>query len=179
MGWAAMRHAAVTDIYNYLRLDERLTTSGQPSVDELAAVARDGIEVVINLALHDDPRYSLPDEAGTVTALGMSYVHIPVKFDAPAERDLLAFFSALDANEDRNIFVHCAANKRVTAFVGLYRAIRQRWDVERAFAPMKKIWEPNENWSAFISAMLENADALRARDVNAVSRAGEYPEGRR
>jgi hypothetical protein len=57
------------------------------------------------------------------------------------------------------MLVHCAANKRVTAFLGLYRAIRQNWDVERAFAPMKQIWEPNENWSPFISAMLAKAGA--------------------
>jgi len=154
-----MTNPEVTDIYNYIRVDERLATSGQPSVDELTAVARDGVEVVINLALHDDPRYSLPDETGTVTSLGMTYVHIPVKFDSPAEPDLLAFFAVMDAHEDKKMLVHCAANKRVTAFLGLYRAIRQNWDVERAFAPMKQIWEPNENWSPFISAMLAKAGA--------------------
>ena len=162
-----MNNCEVTDIYNYMRADERLATSGQPSVDELAAAAREGVEVVINLALHDDPRYSLPDERGTVTSLGMTYVHIPVKFDSPSQRDLLAFFAAMEAHQDRNMLVHCAANKRVTAFLGLYRAIRQGWEVERAFAPMKQIWEPNENWSPFISAMLAKAEGLRAHDFNA------------
>ncbi len=41
----------IESIYNFLRLDERLITSGQPSEEELAAVARAGFEVVINLAL--------------------------------------------------------------------------------------------------------------------------------
>jgi protein tyrosine phosphatase (PTP) superfamily phosphohydrolase (DUF442 family) len=131
-------------------------------VDELAAVSRDGVEVVINLALHDDPRYSLPDERGTVTSLDMTYVHIPVKFDSPKEQDLLAFFAAMDTHEDKKMLVHCAANKRVTAFLGLYRVICQNWDVARAFAPMKQVWEPNENWSPFISAMLAKAGELRA-----------------
>ena len=74
---AIARVTRVTDIYNYLPIDEKLATSGQPSIDELGAVAADGVEVVINLALHDDPRYSLPDEAGAIAALGMTYVHIP------------------------------------------------------------------------------------------------------
>src|SRR4051812_45967985 len=129
------------DIYNYLRIDERLATSGQPTVEELEAVARAGFEVVINLALHDDPRYSLPDEAGSVASLGMTYVHIPVKFDAPNEADLRAFCRAMDEHRGRSVLVHCAANKRVTAFLGLYRVLEQNWKVERAFTPMKSIWE--------------------------------------
>lgn len=156
-----MERAEITDIYNYIRIDETLATSGQPSVAELDAVARDGVEVVINLALHDDPRYSLPDEAGTVRALGMTYIHIPVPFDAPTEQNLLAFFAAMEQHQGSKVLVHCAANKRVTSFLGLYRVIRQSWDAERAFAPMNQVWEPNENWSPFISAMLAKADALR------------------
>lgn len=150
-----MDPARATDIINFVRIDAALATSGQPSVEELAALAREGTEVVINLALHDDPRYSLPDEAGTVGSLGMTYVHIPVKFDAPKETELLAFFDAMDHFGDRRILVHCAANKRVTAFLGLYRAIRQGWDVDRAFAPMREIWAPNPAWATFVAAMLE------------------------
>jgi protein tyrosine phosphatase (PTP) superfamily phosphohydrolase (DUF442 family) len=150
-----MSDGAVSGILNYLRIDAALATSGQPSVDELGAVASDGTEVVINLALHDDPRYSLPDEAGTVSALGMTYVHIPVKFDAPAESDLFAFFDAMERHRGRKLYVHCAANKRVSAFLGLYRVIREGWDADRAFAPMHEIWEPNAAWAPFIEAMLD------------------------
>ena len=150
-----MDASRVSDIVGYLAIDAALATSGQPTVEELAALARDGTEVVINLALHDDPRYSLPDEAGTVGSLGMTYVHIPVKFDAPQEAELFAFFDAMDHFGGRRVLVHCAANKRVTAFLGLYRAIRLGWDMDKAFAPMKKIWEPNAAWAPFIAAMLE------------------------
>ena len=150
-----MADARASDIVNYLKIDAALATSGQPSVDELEALARDGTEIVINLALHDDPRYALADEPGTVASLGMTYVHIPVGFDAPHEAELFAFFDAMDHSGGRSVLVHCAANKRVTAFLGLYRTIRQGWDVERAFAPMREIWEPNAVWATFIAAMLE------------------------
>src|SRR5687768_9337704 len=145
---------AVTDIYNYLRIDEQLATGGQPSEDELAAAAADGVEVVINLALHDDQRYSLADEPGCVQRLGMQYINIPVQFDHPTEDDLMAFFEAMETNHGKKVLLHCAANKRVTSFLGLYRAIRHNWFLDRAFAPMKEIWEPNPVWSSFIDAML-------------------------
>jgi len=149
-----MGAASVTGILSYLRIDAALATSGQPSVDELAAIASDGTEVVINLALHDDPRYALPDEADTVSTLGMTYVHIPGRFDAPNEAELVAFFDAMERHRGKKLLVHCAANKRVTAFLGLYRVMREDWDRGRAFAPMREIWEPNPAWAAFIEAML-------------------------
>jgi protein tyrosine phosphatase (PTP) superfamily phosphohydrolase (DUF442 family) len=154
-----MSGARASDIYNYLPIDGQLVTSGQPSVEELRAVAGEGVEVVINLALHDDPRYSLPDETGTVSALGMTYVHIPVKFDAPREDELLAFFDAMETHAGRKTLVHCAANKRVTSFIGLYRVLRQGWDRDAAFEPMAKIWEPNPTWAAFIEEMLRKHGA--------------------
>ena len=144
---------AFDDIYNFLAIDERLTTSGQPTEEQLRALADANYEVIINLALHDDPRYSLPDEIGLVEALGMEYIHIPVPFDAPGEKDLMAFFGALATNQDRKIHAHCAANMRVTAFLGLYRLIRQGKTREAAFAPMGEIWEPDDVWSAFINTM--------------------------
>jgi len=145
---------ALSDAYNFRQVDDRLCTAGQPTEEQLASAARDGIRVVINLALHDDPRYSLADERASVEALGMSYVHIPVLFPAPAEADLLAFFDAMDTHGDKPILVHCAANYRVSAFLGLYRVIRKGWSRDEAFDVMRAVWEPNEVWASFIETML-------------------------
>ena len=122
----------VTDIYNFRPISDKLSTSGQPTEEKLQSLARDGYQVVINLGLLGDPRYSLKDEKGLVTSLGMAYVHIPVSFTAPKESDLQAFFDAMDQNWDRKILVHC-----------------------EAFLPMKEIWEPDGVWSSFISATLK------------------------
>lgn len=152
---AAMTASVLASIYNYRPVDESLSTSGQPTVAQLASVAEAGFKAVINLALHDDPRYSLPDEAGAVRSLGLAYVHIPVQFSAPTEADLLAFFSAMQAHRGQKVWVHCAANMRVSAFLGLYRVIKQGWEDQRAFELMHSLWQPNEVWSSFIAAMLE------------------------
>jgi len=85
----------------------------------------------------------------------MKYIHIPVAFDAPQEGDLLAFFEAMEEHRKENMFLHCAANMRVSAFLGLYKAIKRSEPTDEAFALMKTIWEPNFVWSSFISTMLE------------------------
>jgi protein tyrosine phosphatase (PTP) superfamily phosphohydrolase (DUF442 family) len=121
------------ETYNFRPVDDTLATAGLPTEEQLRSVAEHGFEVVINLAVDNNPPYSLPAEAEIVRSLGLEYVHIPVKFSDPTEQDLLLFCDVMDANFGRNKFVHCAANKRVSVFVGLYRVIRLGWDVEPAF----------------------------------------------
>ena len=149
----------VSEIYNYRAAAPDLATSGQPREEQLAAIAEAGYDVVINLALHDDPRYSLKDERSSVQRLGLEYVHIPVKFAAPTASDLNKFFDAMDRYKQRRVWVHCAANMRVTAFVGLYRRLRDGWPEERAFALLREIWQPDEVWSEFIASQLAKPGA--------------------
>lgn len=149
-----MTEPTLTSIHNYRAVDESLSTSGQPSVAQLCRIAESGFTTVINLALHDDPRYSLPDEPGVVQSLGMTYVHIPVQFSEPTEAKLVEFFAAMEAHSGEKLWVHCAANMRVSAFLGLYRVIKQGWEHERAFALMNDLWKPNEVWSSFITTAL-------------------------
>lgn len=156
-----MKPSPISEIHNFRQVDAKLFTSGQPAESHFDALAKEGIEAVINLALHDDPRYSLPDEAGLAGSLSMEYVHIPVQFNAPAEADLLKFFYAMHKHQHQKVLVHCAANKRATAFLGLYYAITQDRDEADAFALMKQVWQPDPVWSSFISTMLGKHKALK------------------
>ncbi|MFO0589553.1 MAG: protein tyrosine phosphatase family protein [Polyangiaceae bacterium] len=153
-----MNDAPLAEIVNVRFVGERIGSSGQPTEAQLADIAAAGYRAVINLALHDDPRYSLKDERGTVEALGMEYVHIPVVFTAPKLDEVVRFFDAMDANKDRKVWVHCAANYRVSVFLGIYRVIREGCGRDEAFAQLRSLWEPNEVWRDFI----EKALATRA-----------------
>jgi uncharacterized protein (TIGR01244 family) len=151
--------ARLDETRNFRKVDDGLLTAGQPNEAQLADAAQQGVKVVINLALHDDPRYSLADEAGCVRGLGMQYVHIPVQFNAPTEQDLRAFVTAMDAHKGEKVLVHCAANYRVTVFIGLYRMLREGMASDRAFEPMRSVWEPNDVWRQFIDEALHTHSA--------------------
>jgi protein tyrosine phosphatase (PTP) superfamily phosphohydrolase (DUF442 family) len=140
---------AITDIKNFVAIDERLATAGQPTEDQVRDLAAEGYASVINLGLLD-PKYCLADEAGLVTSLGMAYRHIPVKFEAPTVDDFRAFVAAMDEREGDKTFVHCAANYRVSAFVSLYGELRLGWPRARADEHARRVWSPNETWRAFI-----------------------------
>ena len=143
----------ISDIYNFIPISDSLSTSGQPTEEQLTDLAKEGYEVIINLALHDDPRYSLPDESSYVKSLGMQYIHIPVQFDKPLKSDLLLFFDTMESNNNRRVHLHCAANMRVTVFLGLYFLLCKGLSKEEAFEPMWKIWKPDSVWAAFIDSM--------------------------
>ena len=148
-----MDEDALQGIYNYRRLTDLIATAGQPSEEELAAVAHAGFEVVVNLALHN-AEYSLPDECRTVESLGMRYVHIPVVWERPLRSDLKKFFEAMDELSGKRVFVHCAANKRVSVFMSLYRQLQQGWSVDAVMPDVLAIWEPDDVWRRFLKEMI-------------------------
>ena len=136
-------------IYNWRRLDARITTSGQPSAAELAQIRDLGVANVINLALHSHEK-ALPDEAATVTGLGMAYTHIPVDFDRPTAADYQRFCAAMAATAGAPVHVHCIVNLRVTAFLCRYQAEVLHRSPDEARALMDSVWRPGGVWATFI-----------------------------
>ncbi len=145
-------------IGNYLSLG-RIGTAGQPTAEQFAAIQAAGYRVVINLALPTSTN-ALPDEADRVTALGMTYVHIPVIWESPALQDLEGFFAAMERYREEKVFVHCALNMRVSAFIFLYRVIRLGVPPEEARGMLLQIWQPDEVWSRFIDQALSHYGIL-------------------
>ena len=139
-------------IRNFLRIDDRLATSGMPQPDDFAALRKAGFEVVINLALPTSDN-ALPNEGDLVSAQGMTYVHIPVKFDAPQPADFDRFTRVVGACVGQRVFVHCAANMHASAFVFLHRL---RHGVDRATAErdLATIWRPDGVWREFVNQKL-------------------------
>ena len=138
-----------THIAVWRRLDSQITTSGQPTEDDLEALSAVGVEHVINLALHTHER-ALPDEAGSVTALGMTYTHIPVAFDAPTDEDFIRFCTAMESVAEAKVHVHCIVNARVSAFLYRYRRDILGMDEQQARKEMESVWQPGGVWAAFI-----------------------------
>ena len=144
---------SLSEIYSFRAVGDKLGTAGQPTEEQFRMVREAGFDVVINLALPTSDN-ALANEGSVVTDLGMSYVHIPVDFKAPSAQDFRAFCRVMEAFDERPLFVHCAANKRVSAFVFLYRVLCQRIALPDAERDLRAIWQPDEVWSRFIQQQL-------------------------
>ena len=109
----------------------------------------------MNLALPESTN-ALPDEKQIIESQGMQYVHIPVVWEKPTIENVNEFFSVMEANSDKKVFVHCAANMRVSAFIYLYQRLHESISEEEAKKDLHKIWIPNENWQKFMEQVIEN-----------------------
>lgn len=145
----------LTQIKDFLQISDSISTAGQPTSGEFSTIKDSGHQTVINLALTDSPG-AIANESGIVQDLGLYYVHIPVRWDAPNAKDALRFFEAMNQHIDETIFIHCAANKRVSAFIFLYRVLCLGDEKAIAQQTLHQIWKPNPVWQTFINQMLKN-----------------------
>lgn len=145
------------ELFNYYEYSPMLASSGQPSKEQLPAVAAAGIEAVISLVPVTDP-LAYADEGELVSALGLGFVHIPVDWENPTQADADAFFAAMDKFAGKKILVHCYANARASAFTYLWRTLKAGHDKQDAYNTMVSIWDLNEGyelhqvptWAAFV-----------------------------
>ena len=155
--------SALQTIHNYVRISDRLATSGQMTYEQIEDVARAGFQVVVNLAPAREEQNGR--EGYLMAERGITYVNIPVDWQQPSLRDLDMFFAVMDANRDRKVYVHCFANMRASAFTYLYRTMVLGHNEQGARRDMEVIWDPASQmqWGEFV-------DAAKAR--------GRLPPGR-
>ena len=140
------------EIFNAIRVNDRLITGGQPTAGQLRDAVAEGFTVVINLATTNPP-YSLDGEAELVELLGMDYVHIPVDWGNPTDADFAAFEAAMNRLAGEKLLIHCAANYRVTAFYSLYAQKHLGWTDQQAESFRAPIWAGSDYpiWEDFIA----------------------------
>ncbi len=149
----SFKRKSLQSIYNYHRIsttDWALYTSGQPTEKQFEVIKELGIETVINLA-PSSAENALNDEEKTVTQLGLKYEHLPVDFKHPSEDNFQSFIELMTANDTDKLWVHCAANMRVSAFVYRYRCVELGHSQELAKKDMDAIWEPFGAWKKFVA----------------------------
>lgn len=152
--------APLKAIRDFRLLDQWLAVAGQPQPLQFKALRYADYKTVINLALIDSPQ-ALADECIQVEALGMRYHHIPVVWEAPQSGDFQRFCEIMQHERERRVLVHCVAAKRASAFVFLYRVLRQGADFESARAELHAVWRPDAVWEQFIARQLEAAGQSR------------------
>ena len=137
-------------IFNYLPINPNLATSGQPTKNQFDAIQSAGYKKVINLA-PPSAENALSGEADIVRKLGMDYINIPVDFNRPTQQDFDQFVAQMQNHPNQKIWVHCAANMRVSCFLFKYRTAILGENLSDAAADLKKIWQPNKTWRDFVN----------------------------
>lgn len=148
---------SVKDIYNFVEIDGRIATGGQPTPEQFEAAREEGFEVVINLAPVDAENNAIAKEDDLLASLGIDYFHIPMAWSEPKLEQFEDFCAAMEQVNGRKVLVHCAANFRVSAVVSSYAIKHLGWSVEQADELVNKIWSTipdytmDETWQAYIA----------------------------
>ncbi|PPD31455.1 MAG: phosphotyrosine protein phosphatase [Methylomonas sp.] len=141
---------------NVYQVFDWLWCSAQLTEKDIAKFPALGIEAVINLA-PPTASNALLGEAELVANQGIAYMQIPVVWEQPRFSQLEQFFAVLKAFERHKVWVHCAKNKRASAFIYLYRRLCLAEEEVIALYPMSEIWTPNPIWQTFIRNVLSTA----------------------
>lgn len=136
-------------IRNFLRVNEKICTGGQPTLEQLAELKAGGIRAVLNLrrpAEKQTPRpgaeplaYDAAAEAAQAERLGLRYFNIPVDPEAPTDAQVDEFLRILADRENRPLFIHCSSANRVGAFWMIRRVLVDEWSLEEAEAEARRI----------------------------------------
>lgn len=101
----------------YFRPDANTVVCGALDEEKVAALAKAGIDVVINLQPDEELSF---DEAAAVERVGMGYEHLPISGAADLKQlKILAFDNILRQHHGKKIAVHCGSGNRVGAAIAL------------------------------------------------------------
>ena len=145
------REDASLSLLNEIQYSPNLTTAGQPSEEQLRALAEAGFQRVIFLAFNDH-KNALKNEDRIARSSGLEFVHVPVAWDSPTRDDFDTFAAVMRTTE--KTLVHCEVNFRASVFGFLYQVIYLGTPVEEAWALLTRIWIPNKTWETFIVSVL-------------------------
>ena len=124
-------------------------------IEELELIANEGFEVVINLAVSTTSN-ALENEDKIVSSLNMSYIHIPVDFGNPKISDLKLFLNILQALGANKVWIHCAKNYRVSAFMYVYHKYILHTPFEQIDLSIFDMWQPSLVWQELMKVQLED-----------------------
>ncbi|MBL4659870.1 MAG: histidine phosphatase family protein [Alcanivoracaceae bacterium] len=139
---------------NYVKVSDRIDTSGQPPRELLQRIGHKKYDLIINLA-PPQSHGSIMDEGGLVAQTGTRYMNIPVDWENPAQKDFEAFSHVLNGPDADKVLVHCQINMRGSLFTFLYRVVHEKIDPAIAHEKMALVWAPSDQWQKFAQSILD------------------------
>ena len=118
-------------------IDGQAWVGGQPSEEDLALFCGVGVRTVVDL--RQDVEHDVGMEQMAATRLGMMFVHIPIRADAPDDRDADAFLTVTARLDAFPMLIHCASGNRAAAFWMIRRLVVDGWPAHAAESEARRV----------------------------------------
>jgi uncharacterized protein (TIGR01244 family) len=146
-------------IMNFLRINTEICTGGQPTLDQLSDLKKQGVSTIINLRTPQE--YDAAPEETKAKELGLRYFNIPVASAAPKDEQVVEFLKLTDDAKNRPAFIHCASANRVGAFWMIRRVLRDNWTIDAAKAEATMIGMRSQNLIDFATQYIQKNKAAK------------------
>lgn len=142
------------EIINYIKINDNISSSGQPTKEQFEEIAKDNYEIIINLSAHNSEN-KLENEDEILSKLGLIYIHLPVDFLSPTKKNLKDFIDILSFFSEKKVWVHCIMNYRVSAFMYVYHKYILKTPFENINLEVFEKWSPDEKWQEIMKTSLD------------------------
>ena len=154
--FAAIDTASITGFY---LVEDGVAVGGQPTRDQVPALAAAGYRTVINLRL--DSEFDSATDAVAVRQAGLSYVPIPMSAKEPADAAVDEFLRVTDDPGIYPVYIHCASGNRAAALWMIRRVLREGWQIGLAAAEAEKAGLKSESLRDFAFSYIQRHAAAR------------------
>jgi tyrosine-protein phosphatase SIW14 len=121
-------------IANFGQMNEHLYRGAQPSQSDYQALAKMGINTIVDLR-NDYESFA----KSSAEAAGLKYVNIPMNgVSAPSDADVAKFLQVVNDPASGKVYFHCKAGIHRAGTMGaVYRINHDGWDYDKTYAEMK------------------------------------------
>ncbi len=137
---------AIAEISNTKMIDPMISIGGQPTIEQLAALSREGFDVIIQINVEDAPNH-IKNEAYHADLNSMAHFGVDMSYSEPDIEDVYIFCDLLNRNEDKRVFVHCADGFFASTLLVIYKMLTENIALEDAMASYTvPNWHVNDRW---------------------------------
>ncbi len=122
--------AVVEEIPYFHRVNERVAVSGQPTPEQIPALAQAGFLTIINL--RPEAEFPASAEEKAAADAGLHYVAIPFATAKPSDIAVEEFLRVTANADVYPVLVHCATANRASALWLIRRVLHDGWSLADA-----------------------------------------------
>jgi protein tyrosine/serine phosphatase len=167
---AGFAQQAPAGVPNFHAVNDRIYRGAQPSPDGIQALAKLGVNTVIDLREADG---NMLLEKKQVEAAGMRFVNVPMHgLESPHAEDVAKVLAVFNDKDAGKVFVHCKRGAdRTGTVVACYRISHDHWDNAKALSEAKSngmawIQKAMQHYVMGYKAPVENASTAPAGGTN-------------
>jgi tyrosine-protein phosphatase SIW14 len=132
----AFAGSSAQGIHNFYQVDGHVYRGAQPSESGFEYLAKLGVKTVLDLR---ESGQRASEEGQAVTALGMTYINVPMSgLTPPTEAQISKILALLEDNSTGAVFVHCMRGAdRTGVVIAAYRIDHDHWNNDQALSEAK------------------------------------------